>query len=147
MVISFFWGFQNGVKHLWRSKWFWEVGWWNEKVEGKWKYIVIYFLDTKYKTKLNSNFANRNMKLEPLHFTSVPVMSLYFPPTWPHLTLNDQSRCFISSNFSDWVTIGWLVKFRERIFKSFLHINMRYIKTSISLNITVQTETYLYCFR
>ena len=54
-----------------------------------------------------------------------------------HLRWTDQCRCFISSNFYDMVTIGWLVKFRERIFESFLHINMRYIKTSISLNITV----------
>ena len=64
-----------------------------------------------------------------------------------HLRWTDQCRCFISSNFSDLVTIGWLVKFRERIFESFLHINMRYIKTSISFNTTTQKETYLYCFR
>ena len=35
-------------------------------------------------------------------------------------------------------TIGWLFKFRGRIFKSFFHINISFIKTSISLNITVK---------
>ena len=45
------------------------------------------------------------------------------------------------------VTIGWLVKFTERVFESFLQINMKYIETWISLNIAAQKQTYLYCFR
>ena len=54
-----------------------------------------------------------------------------FAMYYSHLRWTDQCCCFISSNFSDMVTIGWLVKFRERIFESFWHINMRYVKTKL----------------
>ena len=69
----------------------------------------------------------------------MPEEPTFFPHA--HLSLNDQ--CFFSSNFSDWVTIGWLVKFRERIFESFWHINMRYVKTLISLNKLKLVVTFL----
>ena len=41
--------------------------------------------------------------------------------------------CFSVENICGYQTIGWLVKFRGRTFKSFLDINMRCIKILISV--------------
>ena len=59
---------------------------------------------------------------------------------WPH-TPGETSLIWTSQRdlLCGPQTIGWLVKFRGRILESFFYINMSYIKTSTSVNITVRS--------
>ena len=61
---------------------------------------------------------------------------------WSHLRWNDIHHCYKLPIFSGMVTIGWLVKFRGRIFESYLHINLRCSITLISHCSTIQLTTY-----